>query len=58
MSKTAAKFTASEANPSWWPRVLNVLARDYPKINDEVWSRAIGENAAEQVAEREAAGDG
>ena len=51
---STAKFTADEANPSWWPRVLNVLARDYPKINDEVWSRAIGENAAERVAEREA----
>jgi hypothetical protein len=51
--KTPAKFTADEANPSWYPRVLRTLARDYPEINDEVWSRAIGENAAEQVAARE-----
>ena len=54
---TTAKFTADEANPSWFPKVLHVLARDYPKINDEVWSRAIGENAAKLVAEREAAGN-
>jgi len=45
---TTAKFTADDANPSWYPRVLRTLARDYPEINDEVWSRAIGENAAEQ----------
>lgn len=45
-----AKFTAAEANPCWWPKVLDVLARDYPAINDEVWSTAIDENAAEQVA--------
>ena len=54
---STAKFTADEANPCWWPKVLNVLARDYPKINDEAWSRAIGENAAERVAERQQEGD-
>lgn len=50
----AARFTAAAANPSWWPRVLDVLARDYPEINDKVWSTAIGENAAEQAAKTEA----
>lgn len=54
-TKTKAKFIASEANPSWLPRVLDVLARDYPEINDEVWSTAIGENAVEQVARRDSA---
>ena len=54
-TETKARFIASEADPSWLPRVLDVLARDYPEINDKVWSAAIGENAAEQVARRDSA---
>jgi len=33
------------ADPSWFPRVLWVLQRDYPEVADTVWSTAIGENA-------------
>ena len=51
-AKTGARFAADDAEPSWFPRVLRVLARDYPEINDEVWSTAIGENADEQVAKQ------
>lgn len=54
---TTAKFTLDTADPSWFPRVLRVLARDYPEINDKVWSTAIGENADEQVAQRKHADD-
>jgi hypothetical protein len=50
--RRAAQFTPDEANPSWFPHVLRTLARDYPEINDKVWSTAIGENAAEQTAKR------
>lgn len=50
-------FRAEDANPSWWPIVLKVLARDWPEINDMAWSRAIGENAAKLVARREAEDD-
>jgi hypothetical protein len=46
------KFTLNEADPSWFPRVLRTLARDYPEINDKVWSTAIEENAAELSARR------
>lgn len=35
------------ADPSWFPRVLRVLQRDWPEIASEAWSRAIAENAAE-----------
>lgn len=42
-----AAFTVEGAEPSWFPRVLNVLARDYPAINDAAWSKAINENAEE-----------
>ncbi len=42
-----AEFTIEGADPSWFPRVLNVLARDYPAINDNSWSKAIRENADE-----------
>ena len=41
------------ADPSWYPRVLGTLARDYPEISDKVWSVAISENAAELSAKRE-----
>lgn len=51
MTETA-KFTAGEADPSWWPRVLEVLARDWPEVNDEAWSRAIGENAERSAPSR------
>lgn len=37
------------ADPSWFPRVLRVLARDYPGISTEAWATAIEENAVEQV---------
>lgn len=50
---TTPKISADGADPSWFPRVLRVLARDYPEINDKVWSTAIGENADEQVAKRQ-----
>lgn len=43
------------ADPSWYGRVLAVLHRDYPDIETQVWSTAISENAAEQVAKQ---GDG
>ncbi len=36
-------FTAQAADPSWYPLVLAVLARDYPEVNDRVWSTAISE---------------
>lgn len=49
---TTARFTLERADPSWFPKVLNVLARDYPEINDTVWSTAIGENAEAQVIAR------
>ena len=45
-----SKFTIDTADPSWFPRVLRTLARDYPEINDKVWSTAIGENAADLAA--------
>lgn len=47
------------ADPSWYPRVLKTLARDYPEISDKVWSTAVEENAAANVAahaERQSAG--
>jgi hypothetical protein len=44
------KFTLDGADPSWFPRVLRTLARDYPGISDKVWSTAIEENAAELSA--------
>jgi hypothetical protein len=31
------------ADPSWFPRVLQVLQRDFPNISDRVWSVAIRE---------------
>jgi hypothetical protein len=37
------------ADPSWFPRVLAVLQRDYPEIADKIWSTAIGENADRMV---------
>lgn len=37
------------ADPSWFPRVLAVLQRDFPDIADGAWSTAIGENAAAQA---------
>jgi hypothetical protein len=49
---TEAKFTIDTADPSWFPRILRTLARDYPEINDAVWSTAISENAAELHARR------
>ena len=39
-----AKFGPG-GDPSWYPLVLAILARDYPKINDQVWNTAITENA-------------
>ncbi len=41
------------ADPSWYGRVLGILHRDYPEVETQVWSTAVGENAAEQVARRE-----
>ncbi len=37
-------------DPTWFPRVLEVLARDFPTVSRQVWSTAIGENAARLVA--------
>lgn len=34
------------ADPSWYKRVLQTLARDYPKISEDVWATTISENAA------------
>lgn len=48
------KFHYEGAHPSWYPRVLRTLERDYPKISDEVWKTAVTENARENVARREA----
>lgn len=42
------------ADPSWYLRVLHVLARDYPQTSQTVWERAIGENAEHQVERRRA----
>jgi hypothetical protein len=50
-----ARFKHADANPSWWPRVLAALERDYPAINDRVWSTAISENADRLVRQRAAA---
>ncbi len=50
MSGSEVKFTPDGADSSWYPRVLRVLARDYPEISDKVWETAIDENAVEQVA--------
>jgi hypothetical protein len=47
----------SGADASWYKRVLAVLQRDFPRIADEVWSRAIIENAAEQAARGEVTKD-
>lgn len=41
-------------DPSWYLRALRVLARDYPEISDKVWATAVMEQAAENVARREA----
>jgi hypothetical protein len=41
------------ADPSWYPRVLQVLARDYPQISEEVWGIAITENAMELTARKQ-----
>jgi hypothetical protein len=37
------------ADPAWYPRVLRALERDYPEINEKVWSTAISENAGENL---------
>lgn len=37
------------SDPSWFPRVLRVLQRDYPHTAAKVWGDAISENAEEQV---------
>jgi len=36
------------ADPSWYPKVLRVLARHYAEVSDAVWGKAIDDNAAEQ----------
>lgn len=46
------------ADPSWYPRVLRTLFRDYPRISDEVWSTAITENAIENVEKKRRREDG
>ena len=51
--KTRINWLAG-ADPSWYGRVLAVLHRDHPDIETQVWSTAIGENAAELTARREA----
>lgn len=38
-----------DADPSWYPRVLRTLARDYPEISEKVWRTAVSENATEQI---------
>ncbi|MFJ8719763.1 hypothetical protein ACIRD9_42630 [Streptomyces violaceus] len=40
------------ADPSWYPKVLRTLARDYPEISDEVWGTTITENA-QAIQERQ-----
>lgn len=42
-----------DAHPSWYPKVLETLARDYPEISEEVWATAISENATKNNAARE-----
>lgn len=50
MSDDSTRF--EDADPSWYPRVLRTLARDYPEISEEVWKTAITENAQERIAEQ------
>lgn len=38
----------SNADPSWYRKVLDTLARDYPEISAEVWGKTISANAEEQ----------
>ena len=38
------------SDPTWYPRVLAILQRDFPDAADMAWSTAISENAAEQIA--------
>lgn len=38
------------ADPSWYRKVLDTLARDYPEISTEVWGKTISANAEEQAA--------
>lgn len=45
------------AHPSWYPRVLSVLARDYPDISAEVWEKAVSENAEQQNNQRKTKND-
>jgi hypothetical protein len=45
----AKSIDLDTADPSWYPRVLRTLARDYPEISDKVWTTAIVENAAERT---------
>lgn len=47
----------SNADPSWYPMVLRTLARDYPKISEDVWGTTISENAARLTARRAAEGN-
>lgn len=51
------KAPFSDADPSWYPMVLETLARDYPKISEEVWSTTITENAI-RLTERRASPNG
>lgn len=42
-----------DADPSWYPKVLETLERDYPEISKEIWAKTITENAIEQNRRRE-----
>ena len=37
-----------KADPSWYPKVLTRLARDYPEISRIVWEKVVSDNAKEQ----------
>jgi hypothetical protein len=47
------RFPFSDADPSWYRKVLDTLARDHPKISEEVWGKTISENAERLQARKE-----
>lgn len=40
------------SDPSWWPRFLTIIDRDYPDLAQEILSRAITENFEEIKARK------